>query len=106
MTEPSSRPENLKSFDADVDENGQNMSDAPNDRARPKDLQRALASDPGGEAETARIASGHPGDGADEATAAEIPAEVNRHLGDASSTPSKDAASDAIDRATSGLGRK
>ena len=56
------KTENLKSFNAYVDENGQNMGqDEPTDVARPADLQRRLASEPGGEAETARLASGQGG---------------------------------------------
>ena len=52
------KTENLKSFDAYVDENGQNMGqDSPTDVARPAELQRRMNSEASGEAETARLAS-------------------------------------------------
>lgn len=80
MAGPAEKIENLKSFDAHVDENGQNMGQsAPNDIANAANLQRSLDSDPGGEAETARIASGRKGEGADAQTDAETPrANVDR----------------------------
>jgi hypothetical protein len=52
------KTENLKSFDAYADENGQNMGqDNPTDVARPGDLKRRMGSEASGEAETARLAS-------------------------------------------------
>lgn len=99
------RHDNLKSFDAYADENGQNMGqDAPTDVADPASLRRKLAGDPGGEAETARLASGTKGEGHDAATAAEAP-EATRRLGDASAGP-KAPAGDAIERATAALGKE
>ncbi len=95
--------ENLKSFDAYADENGQNMGqDSPVDVANAARLQRALAGDPSGEAETARLASGRKSENADEATAAEVPAENLRRISDPSTGP--DEASDAVRRATASLG--
>lgn len=97
--------DNLKSFDAYADENGQNMGQSePNDVARPGELQRRMASDPGGEAETARLASGRTADGADEATEAEIPRETLECLGNASSSAPSGSADEAVDRATASLG--
>jgi hypothetical protein len=81
------KPENLRQFDAYVDENGQNMSDDPLDVARPKDLQSRLNRDPGGEAETARLASRRSSNDIADATAdveAEVPAETIRHISDPS----------------------
>jgi hypothetical protein len=53
-----SKTDNLKSFDAYRDENGQFMGqDEPTDVARPADLKRRMGGDPSGEAETARLAS-------------------------------------------------
>lgn len=98
----------LKNFDAYADRNGQNDGqDSPLDVARPGETQRHLASDPGGEAETARLASGRRGDDATEATEAETPRETIAHLSDASlpKRPTPQAGKDAIDRATASLGR-
>jgi len=81
------KPENLRQFDAYVDENGQNMSDDPLDVARPKDLQSRLNRDPGGEAETARLASRRSSNDIADTTAdveAEVPAETIRHISDPS----------------------
>ena len=108
-TKAAGTTENLRSFNAYADENGQHDPDAPNDVARPSELQRILASDPGGEAETARIASGKRDEDGTAATEAEVPPGTIEKLGDASldmSAPANDAAGEAIDRATSGLGRK
>lgn len=103
------KSENLKSFDPYRDENGQNMGqDAPNEIANPGNLQKHLASDPGGEAETARLASGRPNQGADAATEAELPPGTVERLSNPSSggAPAKDgAAGEAIERATASLGK-
>lgn len=93
---PRSKRPNLKEFDAYTDRNGQDFGqDEARDVGRPAELQRELESDPGWQAETARIASGHQrldsvagGSTASvEATEAETPPENLRHLGDASTTP-------------------
>ena len=97
--------DNLKSFSAYRDENGQGMTDAPNDRADPKGLRREMASDPGGEAETVRLASGQPVEDATEATEAEVPAENIAHISDATLPPRAEVAA-ALDRATASLGKK
>ena len=95
---------NLKSFDAYADENGQNMGqDAATDVANAARLRQKLASDPSGEAETARLASGQKGEGHEAETAAEAP-DATRKLGDAT-LPKPGAAQEGIDRATSALGR-
>jgi hypothetical protein len=63
------------------------MSDDPLDVARPKDLQSRLNRDPGGEAETARLASRRSSNDIADATAdveAEVPAETIRHISDPS----------------------
>lgn len=105
MADATKKNDSLKTFNAYRDENGQNMSDAPNDRADPRSLQAELKSDPGGEAEAARIASGQPIEDATEQTEAETPAENIAHIGDAS-LPSREEAAAAIERATAGLGKK
>ena len=93
-TDRTKRP-NLQAFDAHADRNGQDLGqDEARDLARPAVLQRALASDPSWQAETARIASDHARldsleggtTGSVEATEAETPAENLRHLGDASTS--------------------
>jgi hypothetical protein len=90
----SERP-NLRDLDASTDRNGQDLGqDEARDVGRPAELQRELESDPSWQAETARIASGHPrldsvagGSNASvEATEAETPPENLRHLGDARTT--------------------
>ena len=100
--------ENLRGFDAYADRNGQNDADTPNEVARPAELQRVLASDPGGEAETARVASGqHDRDGT-AATEAEVPPGTIEKLGDASlgsPAPAGSSAGEAVERATSSLGK-
>jgi hypothetical protein len=98
---------NLKSFNAHADENGQMMGqDSPLDVGNAARLRQALDSDPSGEAETARLASGHSGEGHDEATAAETP-EATKRLGDASlgGPGSSPASREAVERATAGLGK-
>jgi hypothetical protein len=98
-----SRP-SLKGFDAYADRNGQDLGeDDPRDLGQPRRTQADLASDPMGEAETARIASGRPNDDATDATAAETPPENLRHIADASLP--KGPAAEAIDRATASLGK-
>jgi hypothetical protein len=115
------KTENLKSFNAYRDENGQLMGqDEPTDVARPAELQRRMASDPSWQAETARVASGFArldsvGGGSVETsdqTAAETPPENIARISD----PAGDAggpkvagespeAKEAVERATSGLGK-
>lgn len=110
----SDKPENLRDFSAYVDENGQHDSDAPNDLSRPAHLQQILASDPGGEAETARLASGRRNEDGTAATEAEVPPGTIERLGDPSlgvpAMPeggvSPGDTEEAVDRATSGLGRE
>lgn len=76
--------------------------EAETDVAPTSTLTQALASDPSGEAETARTASGRKSEGHDEATAAEAP-EATKRLGDASGAT--EAAREAVERATAGLGK-
>ena len=115
------KTENLKSFDAYRDENGQNMGqDEPTDVARPAEMQRLMASDPSWQAETARIASGHARIDSIEGgsietsdqTAAETPPENIARISDASGdvggpkvAGESAAAKEAVERATSGLGK-
>jgi hypothetical protein len=99
MTANSQRP-SLKDFDANADRNGQDLGqDSPLDVGLPQRTQTDLRSDPGGEAETARIASGMPGEDATDATEAETPPENLRKLKGESAT------SEAIDRATAAVGQ-
>ena len=106
--EPRERP-SLKDFDAYADRNGQ---DPGQDNARDVGLssrtQGDLKSNPMGEAETARIASGTPGSDASDQTAAETPSANLKQIGDAAqnagSAPSG-AAKEAIDRATAPNGK-
>jgi hypothetical protein len=102
----------LRDFDPYTDRNGQDFGqDSPLDVARPADLQRELASDPGWQAEVARVASDGPrldaiGGGSaatSDATAAETPPENLRRIADPS-LPRPDAA-DALDRATAPVGQ-
>lgn len=93
----------LKDFDAYADRNGQNLGqEDARDIGLPSRTQADLRSNPMGEAETARIASGTPGEDATDATEAETPAENLKHIGDASQPDAK--ASEAIDRATAAIG--
>lgn len=96
----------LKDFDPYTDRNGQDFGqDSPLDVARPDDLQRELASDPGGEAETARVASGRRSEGATDAVEAEVPRENVDRISNPSLSARPDAvAHEAIDRATASLG--
>lgn len=91
----------LKEFDANADRNGQDLGqDSPLDVGLPQRTQADLKSDPSGQAEAARIASGTPRQDATDATEAETPPENLRRLkGEASS------ASEAIDRATAAVGQ-
>jgi hypothetical protein len=98
------KTENLRSFDAYVDENGQNMTDDPRDLARPADQQDAMKRDPSWPAEAARIASARRVGAMDDATdavEAEVPAETIEHISDASLGGNDS----PLDRATSGLGK-
>lgn len=96
--------DNLKSFDAYRDENGQMMGqDSPTDVANAAGLKRRLDGEASGEAETARLASGRKGENADEETAAETPAGTIRQIGDP--TLETGPAGDALDRATASLGK-
>ena len=115
------KTENLKSFDAYRDENGQMMGqDAPTDLARPGELRRHMTSDPSWEAETVRVASGQARIDAIEGgsietsdqTAAETPPENIRRISDASGDVGGPKvagesleAKEAVERATSGLGK-
>ena len=110
-TNDNTKRDNLKSFDAYRDENGQMMGqDSPTDVANAASLKRRLDGEASGEAETARLASGRKGENADEETAAETPADTIRQISDPilKSVPrgSKDAAGEAIDRATAALGQE
>ena len=106
------KTDNLKSFDAYRDENGQNMGqDSPTEIANAADLQRRLASEASGEAETARLASGRPNQGNDAQTEAETPRANIERIGDAGgdaggpkAAGESHAAQEAVERATSGLG--
>jgi len=103
MTAETQRP-SLKDFDANADRNGQDLGqDSPLDVGLPQRTQTDLKSDPGGQAEAARIASGTPGQDATDATEAETPPENLRRLkGETEPTP---AASEAIERATAAVGQ-
>jgi hypothetical protein len=104
MAKQAEPTENLKSFDAYVDENGQNMTDDPRDRARPAELQDLLKRDPSWQAEAARLASARRAGAMDDATDAveeEVPAETIQHISD----PSLGGTDSPVDRATSGLGK-
>jgi hypothetical protein len=92
--------ENLKSFSAYVDENGQNAGTEPNEVANPAELQRVLHSKPDGEAETARLASGQRNSDGTAETEAEVPAENIDHI----ANPHIAGADSPIERATAALG--
>ena len=100
----------LKDFDAYTDRNGQDLgADSPLDVGLPSRTQADLKSEPDGTAETARIASGTPGEDASDQTAAETPPENLRRISDpspAKSSPAKPsgAAEEAIERATAAVG--
>lgn len=107
MTDETRRP-SLKDFDAYADRNGQDLGQQEaRDVGLPSRTQRDLKSDPMGEAQSARIASGATGDDATDATAAETPAENLRRISDPSpkvTAPPDAAAAEAIDRATAAIG--
>jgi len=110
----------LKDFDAYTDRNGQDLgADSPLDVGIPSRTQADLKSEPDGTAETARIASGTPGEDASDQTAAETPPENLRRISDpspaepspAEPSPAKPslakpsgAAEEAIERATAAVG--
>jgi hypothetical protein len=105
----------LRDFNPHADQNGQFMGqDSPLDVAHAADLQKHLNEDPGGQAETARLASSRQrldsieggSIGTSEATAAETPPEHIRRISDPSLPKGKGDAEEAIERATSGFGRK
>lgn len=100
MADDNQRP-SLKNFNATADRNGQDLGqDSALDVGLPQMTQADLKSNPSGEAEAARIASGTPRQDATDATEAETPPENLRHLrGEDSST------SEAIDRATAAIGQ-
>jgi hypothetical protein len=100
MADETQRP-SLKNFDPYTDRNGQDLGQAsPLDVGLPQRAQTDLRQDPGGEAETARIASGLPGEDATDATEAETPPENLRKLKGENS-----AAEEAIERATAAVGQ-
>ncbi len=103
MTEGNSERPSLKDFDAYADRNGQDLGqDSPRDIGVPSRTQGDLKSDPQGQAETARIASGTPGEDATDATEAETPPEnLARLRGEGQSG----ATEEAIERATAAVGQ-
>lgn len=107
MTQSDSGRPSLRSFDASTDRNGQDLGqDSPRDVGIPARTQHDLRADPMGEAETARLASGTPGEDATDATEAETPPENLRRLrGEAQpDAGTRAAAREAIDRATAAVG--
>lgn len=107
MTNQNSGKPSLRDFDPYTDRNGQdNGEDSPLDLAIPAETQRELASNPGGEAETARIASGRSNEDATAAVEAEVPKANIDRISDASLPPTgPQSARDAIGRATAVLGK-
>jgi hypothetical protein len=74
---------NLRDFDPRADRNGQDLGqDSPLDVGLPQNTQRQLASNPNGEAETARLASGRPNQGHTDAVEDEVPRENVERIGD------------------------
>ncbi|KAB1070942.1 hypothetical protein [Methylobacterium planeticum] len=103
MTDQNRDRPSLKEFDAYADRNGQDLGgESPLDVGIPSRTQADLKGDPSGQAETARLASGTPGQDATDETEAETPPENLRHIGDASQPGAT--ASEAIDRATASVG--
>ena len=103
MTAQSSERPTLKDFDAYADRNGQDLGqDSARDIGVAEWTQADLKRDPQGQAETARIASGTPGQDATDATEAETPPENLARLRGAGSTG---AAEEAIERATAAVGQ-
>ncbi|GJD55352.1 hypothetical protein [Methylobacterium dankookense] len=102
MTQDSRQRPSLKEFDAYADRNGQDMGqDSARDVGIPARTQADLKSDPQGQAETARLASGTPRQDATDATEAETPPENLRRL----RGESDGAAAEAIECATAAIGQ-
>lgn len=102
MTQDSRQRPSLKEFDAYADRNGQDMGqDSARDVGIPSRLQAELKSDPEGQAETARLASGTPRQDATDATEAETPPDNLRRL----RGEGADTASESIERATAAFGQ-
>ncbi|AWN34856.1 hypothetical protein [Methylobacterium radiodurans] len=103
MTPESSERPTLKEFDAYADRNGQDLGqDSARDIGLAQRTQSDLKRDPQGQAETARIASGTPGQDATDATEAETPREnLDRLRGEGQSG----ATEEAIERATAAVGQ-
>jgi hypothetical protein len=104
MTAGNSERPTLKDFDAYADRNGQDLGqDSARDLGLAERTQSDLKRDPQGQAETARIASGTPGQDATDATEAETPREnLDRLRGQQGQS---DAAREAIERATAAVGQ-
>ncbi|GEP11035.1 hypothetical protein [Methylobacterium gnaphalii] len=109
-----SRP-SIKTFDGQADRNGQNLgAESPLDVGIPSRTQADLKSEPNGEAEAARIASGQPRQDASDQTAAETPSENLRRISDPSTASAAGEGSglksregqEAINRATAALGEE
>ena len=112
MADDRDRP-SLRDFNPHADQNGQFMGqDSPLDVAHAADLQKQMNENPGGQAETARLASSRQrldsieGGSIEtsDATAAETPEENIRRISDPSLPKRRSDADEAIDRATSSLG--
>ena len=102
MTQDDRQRPSLKDFDAYADRNGQDMGqESPLDVGIPARTQSDLRSDPEGQAETARLASGTPRQDATDATEAETPPENLRRL----RGEGQGAAAEAIERATAAVGQ-
>lgn len=109
MSGPQDERPSLKAFNASADRNGQDLgNDSPLDVGIAAQTQRDLRGEPNGEAETARIASGLPGEDATDQTAAETPPENLRRIGDAgfgaANANQSDDTGEAIERATAVVG--
>ncbi|GEP03226.1 hypothetical protein [Methylobacterium oxalidis] len=104
MTEQKRDRESLKDFDAYADRNGQDLGgDSPLDVGVSARTQRDLRSDPSGQAESARLASGLPRQDATDATEAETPPENLRRIRGGEGPDAK--ADEAIERATAAVGQ-
>lgn len=100
MTNANSGRPSLRDFDPYTDHNSQdNGEDSSLDVANAAKMQRELASNPMGEAEAARIASGRSSEDATDAVEAEVPKENIDRISDASLPPGGPAAQAAIDAA-------
>lgn len=107
MTQQTPGRPSLRDFDPYTDRNGQdNGEESPLDVANPAETQRELASNPDGEAETARVASGLSSEDHTDAVEAEVPRENLARISDPSlpRTAPTPAAKTGIDAATSVLG--